>query len=139
MFAGIRPTELERLDWAQVDLEHAKVTILADISKTRAQRTVELEPNAVAWLRTVQQPSGPVFKGGKKWLIVRLLAAAKLEQWPAQDVLRHSFATYHTTAFQDPGKTAMAMHDRRAPDVLFRYYYKDGLKSDALKFWQIFP
>jgi hypothetical protein len=70
---------------------------------------------------------------------MRLIEAAKLEGWPAQDVLRHSFATYHTTAFQDPGKTAMAMHDRRAPDVLFRFYYKDGLKSDALKFWQIWP
>jgi site-specific recombinase XerD len=139
MFAGIRPTELERMDWAQVDLENSKVTILADISKTRSQRTVELEPNAVAWLKTVEQRKGLIWTGGKKWLIMRLTKAAKLESWPAQDVLRHSFATYHTTAFQDPGKTAMAMHDRRAPDVLFRFYYKDGLKSDALKFWQIFP
>ena len=139
MFAGIRPTELERLNWSQVDLENAKVTVLAEISKTRSQRTVELEPNAVAWLKTVQQKRRPIWTGGKKWLIIRLTEAAKLESWPAQDVLRHSFATYHTTAFQDPGKTAMAMHDRRAPDVLFRFYYKDGLKSDALKFWQIFP
>ena len=139
MFAGVRPTELERLDWAQVDLEHKKVTILAEISKTRSQHTIELEPNAVAWLKTVEQKTGPVFRGGKKWLIVRLLSAAKLESWPAQDVLLHSFATYHTTAFQDPGKTAMAMHDRRAPDVLFRFYYKDGLKTDSLKFWAIMP
>jgi integrase len=138
MFAGIRPEELVRLDWKYVDLEHAKVTVPADVSKTRMQRTVELEPNAVAWLRTVQQPSGPVFKGGRKWLTVRLLEASKMEYW-TQDILRHSFVTYHTIAFENPGRTALMIHAKEKPDVLLRRYFQDSLKSDALKFWQIWP
>jgi integrase len=138
MFAGIRPEELVRLDWKYVDLEHSKVTVPADVSKTRMQRTVELEPNAVAWLKTVQQPSGPIFKGGRKWLTVRLLTASKMENW-TQDLLRHSFVTYHTIAFENPGRTALMIHAKEKPDVLFRRYFQDSLKSDALKFWQIWP
>jgi integrase/recombinase XerD len=138
MFAGIRPEELVRLDWKHVDLEHAKVTVPGDVSKTRMQRTVELEPNAVAWLKTVQQPCGPIFKGGRKWLTVRLLAASKMENW-TQDILRHSFVTYHTIAFENPGRTALMIHAKEKPDVLFRRYFQDSLKSDALKFWKIFP
>lgn len=138
MFAGLRPEELVRLDWKYVDLEHAKVTVPAEVSKTRMQRTVELEPNAVAWLKTVQQPAGPIYKGGRKWLTVRLLTASKMENW-VQDILRHSFVTYHTIAFENPGRTALMIHAKEKPDVLFRRYFQDSLKSDALKFWQIVP
>lgn len=138
MFAGIRPEEIVRLDWKHVDLEHAKVTVPAEVSKTRMQRTVELEPNAVAWLKTVAKPAGTIWNGGKKWLIVRLLEAAKMEQW-VQDILRHTFVTYHTIAFENPGRTALMIHAKEKPDILFRRYFQDRLKADAVKFWQIMP
>jgi integrase/recombinase XerD len=121
-----------------VDLEHAKVTISADVSKTRMQRTVELEPNAVAWLRTVYKPEGPIWRGGRKWLTVRLLSAAKMENW-VQDILRHTFVSYHTIAFENPGRTALFIHAKEKPDILFRKYFDDRLKSDALAFWKIMP
>jgi integrase len=138
LFAGIRPEEITRLDWKNVDLEHSKVIVPAEVSKTRMQRTVELEPNAVAWLRTVAKPKGPIWNGGKKWLIERLLKAAKMEQW-VQDVLRHTFVTYHTIAFENPGRTALFIHAKERPDILFRRYFQDRLKKDALEFWKIMP
>jgi integrase len=136
-FAGIRPTEILRLTWADVNLEAKTVRIPAVASKTRAARTVELEPNAVAWLE-LDKSEGPIFKGNVARLIERLRLAAGLEGW-VQDFFRHSFATYHTTAFQNPGKTAMMLHSKDRPDTLFRHYFSDRLKSDAIRYWNIYP
>jgi hypothetical protein len=38
-----------------------------------------------------------------------------------------------------PAKTALALHDRRAPDILFRFYFRDQLQDDAKKFWSMMP
>ena len=47
LFAGIRPKEIERLTWPDVDLPSAVVTIGAKIAKMRARRLVSLSANAV--------------------------------------------------------------------------------------------
>jgi hypothetical protein len=64
--------------------------------------------------------------------------AARMEQW-TQDVLRHTFATYHTIAFENPVRTALFIHAKERPNILFRRYFQDRPKKDALEFWQIVP
>jgi len=138
MFAGVRPEEICRMSWSMVDLDHSRIRIPGSITKTRIGRTIDLKPNAVAWLSTVAQKEGPVFDGDSSCLIGRLKLAGGLERWP-QDVLRHTFASYHVCAFKDAAKTSLYLHDRRGTEVLFRHYFRDTLVEDARKFWSLLP
>ena len=138
MFAGIRPEEICRMNWSMVDLDHSRIRIPATITKTRVGRTIELEPNAVAWLRTVYQEGEPVFAGDSSCLIGRLKLAARMERWP-QDVLRHTYCSYHVTKFQDAARTALFLHSREGTESLYRHYFKDQLIEDATKFWALCP
>jgi integrase len=63
MFSGIRPEEITQMDWSMVDLKHKSISIPGSITKTRIGRTIELEPNAVEWITTVAQASGPYPSG----------------------------------------------------------------------------
>lgn len=137
MFVGVRPEELPKLDWKHVDLESGIVRLPPEITKTNVGRILYLEPNAVAWLKTVKS-RGLVFEGDASCLTGRLKTAAGLQEWP-QNVLRHTFATMHVTAFEDAGRTALMMHSRENPKVLFQHYFRPTLKKDALKFWKIGP
>jgi integrase len=58
MFAGVRPEEICRVSWAMVDLDHSRIRIPGSITKTRIGRTIDLEPNAVAWLSSVPKRRG---------------------------------------------------------------------------------
>jgi len=138
MFSGIRPEEITKMTWDMVDLKHRSIRIPGSITKTRIGRTIELEDNAVEWIKTVAQPSGPVFSGDKSCLVKRLKTAAGMTEWH-QDCLRHTFASMHVCAFKDAGRTALFLHDRRGADVLFRHYFKDQLVSDAKEFWNFTP
>jgi integrase len=137
MFVGVRPEELPKLDWKHIDLERGIVRLPPEITKTNVGRILYLEPNAVAWLRTVRG-KGLIFKGDASCLTSRLRLAAGLEKWP-QNALRHTFATMHVTAFEDAGRTALMMHSKENPKILFQHYFRSTLKEDALKFWQLYP
>src|SRR5262245_3541304 len=54
MFAGIRPAELDRLEWACIDMAGGFVRIDAAASKVRRRRLAKLEPAAIAWLKVVR-------------------------------------------------------------------------------------
>jgi integrase/recombinase XerD len=59
-FAGIRPEELHRLDWADVNLAESSAFIRADVSKVGEARHVPLSRNCTAWLETVSIRSGTI-------------------------------------------------------------------------------
>jgi integrase len=138
MMAGIRPEEIRRMNWRDVDLQNAKVRLRPEITKTNVGRIIPLEPNAVAWLKTVAQSSGPIFDGDASCLTIRFRTAAGMKTW-SLNALRHTFGTMHTTHFEDAGKTAMALHSTENPKVLFRHYFRSVLKEDAAKFWVLMP
>jgi integrase len=138
MFAGVRPEEIMKMNWSMVDLMNGSIRLPGSICKTRVGRSIDLEPNAISWLRTVHARKGPIFSGDASCLTRRLRLAAGLETWP-QDVLRHTYASMHVCHFRDASKTALALHDRRAPDILFRFYFRDQLQDDAKKFWSMMP
>lgn len=137
LFTGIRPNEIRQMTWDMVNLEAGNIRIPSEITKTHTSRTIQLEPNAAAWLAPlkIKAPRMPQDEGARG---KRFCLATQLKAWP-QGALRHTFASYHVTAFENPSRTALFMHCRTAPDILFRHYFKDTLKSEALKFWQLYP
>ncbi|MDF7825827.1 tyrosine-type recombinase/integrase [Pontiellaceae bacterium B12227] len=94
-FAGIRPTEILRLDWTDIDFEFKVIHVQADHSKTSTARYVHISDNLATWLQKYKQESGSIFSFSlstlNKW---RQDVYKKSKVKSIQDGARHTFATY---------------------------------------------
>ncbi len=130
LFCGIRPEEIFRLEWSEVDVGRGFVEIKAHKSKTRARRLVTLSENAKAWLKlggdipptNWQDRLGYVRKdAGVPW---------------SHDCLRHSFVSY---ALPIRGISQTAMDAGHSESILFQHYRELVTRAESEKFWSILP
>ncbi len=138
LFAGIRPKEITRLHWEHVDFDHEFIKVGLDVAKTRSVRNIEMATNLRAWLELT--PEGertgriiPSVWGDKIKAIRHVVGIAK-----KQDVLRHSFASYHLAAYGDIKKLQEAM-GHGTPEMVLQHYRALVKKADGVKFWRIAP
>jgi integrase len=131
LFAGIRPFEIQRLAWRNVDIDGGHVIIDATVAKTRQRRLVPLNDTAKAWLRLGGDL--PVKNLGPRR--TRIAEAAGLE-W-SHDVLRHSAASYMLAHHQDAGKVALWLGN--SPSILFRHYRELVTPAQAAQWLAILP
>ena len=137
LFSGLRRAEIERLDWAQIDLEDKVIEVKARHSKTAARRLVSIQPNLAAWLRPHRRRAGTVCPENlRKLLDGDRVRAGLLEGWP-QNGSRHSFGSYHLAHFNDAAALALQMGN--SPDVIFKHYRQLVKPKDAAAYWQIAP
>ena len=144
LFAGIRPKEIERLTWADIDLPSAVVTIGAKIAKMRARRLVSLSQNAVGILAPYALRAVPIYPGNwrKGFDAVKLAAgfgkptteAPELKPW-VMDILRHTAISMHLATYSNEGLTAAWAGN--SPDIIQRHYKGLVRPADASDFWQI--
>jgi integrase len=137
-FAGLRPSEVERLDWAEIDLAERLVKLPASKSKTRKKRNVKIEDGLAAWLAPLAKKNGEVANVDR----VRVardatVEAAEMKEW-RQNALRHSFGSYHLAHFQDAPRTAFQL-GHSSPKMLAEHYDAVVLPKDAAEWWQIMP
>lgn len=135
LFAGVRPIEIERLTWEDVDVGRGIIRVDAAASKVRRRRIIELEPNAVAWLKTIDQ-SKPITPGQKRAKL-RSLAMVLKKEWMPHDCLRHTAASFLMARYQDAGKVSSILGN--SPSVLLNRYYELVSPEDAETFWNIRP
>ena len=158
-FAGVRTVEIQRARWEDLDLEAGTLRIPRPKGWTsgRKPRLVELEPNAVAWLRLWRdwtaaasggRAAGPVaprpfrFNQWKK----RWLGPAG-DSWGngtaggsrGGNVMRHTYATMHVGAFRDAAATALNLGHGRGTDLLERHYRGLVPRAVAETYWRILP
>ena len=50
IFAGVRPKEVERLRWSDVNIEEKFIQVPEETSKTGIRRIVDMEPLLLRWL-----------------------------------------------------------------------------------------
>ena len=133
LFAGIRPEELERMDWKDVNLQ-AK-TARVD-GKTRQRRLVPLEPRAVALLSGCQLRTGKLSPCHMTLRRMKRVVAKALgySAWP-QDLLRHTAASYLLALHGDAGKVATMLGNSSA--VLLTHYHDPVTEADCRRFWAI--
>lgn len=132
LYAGIRPHEVARLTWEQVDLAGGAICILPQHSKTGGARLVTIQPPLLRLLQRCPQGRRvcpPQWL--KHWRALRKQAG--FTHWQP-DVLRHTFASYHLRHFKDYSALQYETGHRDSSLLRTRYVDMRGV-VDAAAFW----
>ncbi len=132
LFAGVRPAEVERLNWS--DIKGGLIHLSSDQAKGRARRLVTVRPNLAAWLEIGKPKTKSVCVSNHRAMAHKL--RIRFREWP-RDVLRHSFISYEVARSKDVQATAI--ESGNTPDVIFRHYREVVTPEDAARFWSIVP
>ena len=139
LFAGLRPSEAERLDWSAIRLTGSDPCLVVDAaaSKVRRRRIVPLALIAVAWLALDARPSGPLVSSHSTMRRARR-EAVRVSGVPwSQDVLRHTHASMRLGVGHSPEQVAREMGN--SPRILLTHYAELVQKADAVEFWNLRP
>lgn len=141
LYAGIRPHEVCRLTWGDVDLGNRAVYIQARHSKTGGARRVTIYKPLLVILRRHQRGAGvgicpPAWL--QHWRQLRRAAGWIGERRWHQDALRHTYASYHLSYFRSYAELQCEIGHRDA--TLLRTRYVDQREVvNAHDFWQAKP
>jgi len=135
-FTGMRSSEILRLEWKDVNLERAFITVAADKAKTATRRLVPVLPNLMPWIVTGRGRSGSLFKTQRD--AARAIAFAKSVgvNW-SNNALRHSYATYRLAATANAARVALEMGN--SPQKLMTNYRELADESEAAAWFEIVP
>lgn len=136
-FAGLRASEVLRLEWSDIDLVRGSISVAARKSKSARRRLVKITPNLSTWLVPYATAQGKVFAGQKRAYhdaIDRLVKPLAIK-WPLNG-LRHSFASYHLEKYQDAGKLMLAL-GHTTTRLIFEAYRELVTPEAAEQYWQI--
>lgn len=139
-FAGIRPAEVERLDWSAINLADRVITIGADAAKTGSRRFVEIAPNLAKWLLPYARASGPVWAGprgtGRLQQALSKIAERAGVTWKP-NALRHTFISCRVALVQDVPKVAFEAGN--SPQMIMRHYLRLTTAETARRWFSIEP
>jgi integrase/recombinase XerD len=136
-FAGLRPEEINKLSWEDIDFHERTIRVNASAAKTRKKRFAEIPDNLLAWLQPYAGRIGPVAPPNLQKIRRKTMKAAGIEKWPP-DVLRHSFASTHYAFHRNPAHTALLLGHRDQNMLLT--HYRDLVKpSEAARYWSLAP
>lgn len=132
-FAGVRVDELLRM--GADSFRDGAIHVTPAHAKTRTYRIIEMEPNLRAWLEAFPVPRSITLPPVKQLRAAR--AAAGISPWP-QNLLRHSFASYHLASFRDAARTA---HDLGHPNanLLYTTYRTLATQAEGAAYFAILP
>lgn len=138
IYAGIRPREIRRLKWRDIDIEENTITIRPECSKTGGSRKVEICNSLKTFLSGhILPPESSVCpkNWSRRWKKIRDFAGFK-NTW-VQDVLRHTYASYHVKRFHDLPRLQINMGHRDISLLRSRYVNMIGITLyDAKLFFQ---
>lgn len=119
-FAGIRPDESARMTWEMVDFKRKHIDLPAEITKDGDRRIVDISDNLFEWLLACRKESGPLLPVNfrrKRWALSRTMS---WKEWP-DDILRHSYGSYHLAKHRNAALTAEQMGHKNAR-MLYAHY-----------------
>ena len=135
-FAGLRASELERLDWRDIDFEENEIAVNSE-SKT-GERHVDVLPNLREWLLPLRKHTGKITPENFRRHFDEAREAAGVLPWPS-NALRHSFGSYHLKHFGNDAQTRLQMGHWRDSTVLFANYRRAVTRGNAERYWTIRP
>jgi integrase len=139
LYAGIRPHEVARLSWEQVDLRERAIYILPRHSKTGGARRVTIHKPLLRILRAHKRKNEEKICPPNwlyHWRELRRAAGwdSPARRWP-QDALRHTFASYHLSHFRSYAELQLEIGHRDATLLRTRYVDQRGVRN-ARAFWE---
>jgi integrase len=137
-FAGLRASEIERLDWREIDFEENEIAVNGDGESHKSERHVDMLPNLREWLLPLRKHSCKITPENFRKHFEEAREAAGIEPWP-NNALRHSFGSYHLKHFNNDALTRLQMGHWRDSTVLFANYRRAVTRRNAERYWNIRP
>jgi integrase len=140
-FAGLRRTEVERLDWSEVNLDERLIEVRSDKAKTAQRRLVPISDNLYEWLAPLSKHEGAVINSEYFYRkgITQARSKAGINDYP-QNAGRHSYGSYHLARHKSAGELAMNMGHHNTT-TLYQHYNAHELVTPkrAETYWSIVP
>ena len=128
VYTGIRPHEVRRLTWRDIDTEEKTITVRSQCSKTGGVRQVEIPPvlNRLLISRKSQNSSHicPT-DWQRRWRKIRDNSGFR-GRW-VQDILRHTYASFHAKRYADLPRLQLNMGHRDQSLLRSRYVNMHGI------------
>lgn len=135
-FAGLRSSEIERLDWQSIDIQSGYIKIVAAKTKKSRRRLVPILPNLAAWLQPYRKTTGRVLGDQEIWKDVTAMGKRIGLGWP-RNVLRNSFISYRLAQTHDIAR--VAEEAGTSPAVIRTNYLELVTPADATKWFGVMP
>ena len=137
VYTGIRPREVRRLTWRDIDTEEKTITIRSQCSKTGGVRQVEIPPVLNRLLITHKSESSSYIcpmDWQRRWRKIRDNSGFR-GRW-GQDVLRHTYASFHAKNYADLPRLQLNMGHYDVSLLRSRYVNMRGISNtDARNFF----
>ena len=134
-FAGLRESEIKRLDWQEVNLQRGYIEVKAEKAKTAKRRIVRIQPNLARWLAPYSALTGAVVPVNSRKKLETVRKAAGLQRW-SRNGLRHSFASYRLAATNNAAAVAAEL-GHSTSQMLYSTYRELVLPEEAERYWNI--
>ena len=139
-FAGLRSSEILRLDWQDVKFDSDCIVVQKGKVKKRgkSRRIVPLLPNLKSWLKPLAKAAGSVWPHSKPYLYESLAGVAvKVEVLWKSNALRHSFVSYRVASIKNIPQVAIECGN--SPQIIDSNYRELVTDKDAEKWFSILP
>lgn len=138
-FAGIRRSELLRLDWSHVEFDESYVRLPKNITKTGQGRHIPIEPNLAKWIAPFAKRTGSILPCSEETLRRGERGLRKVHGIPAiKHGPRHCYGTYWLAAYENIDRLMLSMGHTDF-ETTQTHYAKAATRRDAQKFWSIEP
>ena len=138
VYTGIRPCEVRRLTWRDIDTEEKTITVRSQCSKTGGVRQVEIPPVLnrvlIAHSRELKEEKICPTDWQRRWRKIRDNSGFR-GRW-VQDVLRHTYASFHAKNYADLPRLQLNMGHRDQSLLRSRYINMHGIsRAEAKSFF----
>ena len=139
-FGGLRPNELERLNWEDIDLDLGVIRLGSSKTKKARRRNVRIQPTLRAWIQTVPESvrKGKVVPPRWRYRSARVRKEIGIDGLEMADALRHSFGTY-LLAIENNIDSLRSDMGHEHIRVFFNHYHKVISPDEAQPYWDVLP
>lgn len=138
MFLGLRTSSAARIREEHLSRKERLVHITRDIIKTNSTHNVAPPANLWAWVERGWDLFTTTPISESKWMHAKSKLLNGAEVPHPRNVLRHTFCSYHLSAFQNPGATAwLLMHTDQ--ELLWQTYRETATPKDGQAYFRLLP